>query len=199
MKNIVYEIGQSLYINATNKCSNSCIFCVRNNKEFVYGDLWLDSEPTSEDVISRLKEYDLSKYAEVVFCGYGEPTYRMDVIEDVSSFAHSKGLKTRINTNGHANLINKKDVAPIIVRCIDTIGISLNEVDSKAYDDICLPMYDKAFEEMLAFAKECVELGGNVIFSVVDIIGPKKIEKAKEIAASIGATLRVREEIKWEV
>ena len=134
MKNIVYEIGKSLYINATNRCSNACVFCVRNNKDFIYGDLWLDSEPTADDVINRLKEYDLSKYEEIVFCGYGEPTYRMDVIESVSDFAHKNGLKTRINTNGHANLINDKDVCKTIVNCIDTIGISLNEVDEEDYD-----------------------------------------------------------------
>ena len=196
MKNIVYEIGTSLYINATNRCSNACIFCVRNNKDFVYGDLWLDEEPTPDEVIDALKKHDLSKYKEVVFCGYGEPTYRMDVIEKVSFFAHMNRLKTRINTNGHANLINGKDVTDTIVKCIDTIGVSLNEVDEKDYDDICLPVYKNGYEEMLNFAKLCVAKGGNVVFSVVDCIGKAKIEKAKKIAKDIGAKLRVREEIK---
>ncbi len=193
MNNIVYEIDKSLYINATNKCSNSCTFCVRNNKDFVYGDLWLDSEPKPEDVVNRLKEYDLKNYNEIVFCGYGEPTYRMDVIETVSKFAHENGLKTRINTNGHANLINGKDVAKIIVDNIDTIGISLNEVNEEEYDDICLPMYKEAYKAMLDFAKECVNLGGNVVLSIVDVIGKEKIDKAIKIAADIGAKLRVRE------
>ena len=193
MKNIVYEIGTSLYINATNRCSNACTFCVRNNKDFVYGDLWLDSEPTAEEIVEKLKEYDLTKYNELVFCGYGEPTYRMDVIEVVSKFAHNNGLKTRINTNGHANLINDTDVTGTIVNCIDTIGVSLNEVDESAYDSICLPMYENAYQAMIDFARECVEKGGNVVFSVVDVIGKEKIEKAKEIAASVGAKLRIRE------
>lgn len=193
MKNIVYEIGTSLYINATNRCSNACTFCVRNNKDFVYGDLWLDSEPTAEEIVEKLKEYDLTKYNELVFCGYGEPTYRMDVIEVVSKFAHNNGLKTRINTNGHANLINDTDVTGTIVNCIDTIGVSLNEVDESAYDSICLPMYENAYQAMIDFARECVEKGGNVVFSVVDVIGKEKIEKAKEIAASVGARLRIRE------
>ena len=196
MNNIVYEINDSLYINATNRCSNSCEFCVRNNKEFVYGDLWLKDEPTVEDVLNRLQTYDLSKYKEVVFCGYGEPTYRMDVIEEVATFAHKMGLKTRINTNGHANRINEKDVTSIIVKSIDTIGISLNDVSHDAYNDICHPIYEDGFEEMLDFAKKCIEKGGNVVFSVVDCIGREKIEEAKKIAASLGATLRIREEIK---
>ena len=189
----VYEIGKSLYINATNKCTNSCEFCVRNNKDFVYGDLWLEHEPTVKEVLDRLKEYDLKNYNEVVFCGYGEPTYRLDVIEEVSSFAHAHGLKTRINTNGHANYIHKKDVSDIIVKNIDTIGISLNDISEKEYDEICHPEFEGGFEEMLSFAKLCIEKGGNVIFSVVDVIGKEKIDKATKIAKDIGAKLRVRE------
>lgn len=196
MNNIVYEIGTSLYINATNRCSNACTFCVRNNPEFVYGDLWLDEEPAAEEIIAKLKKRDLAKYTEIVFCGYGEPTYRMDVIEAVSKFAHENGLKTRINTNGHANRINGKDVTQAIVDNIDTIGISLNDVTKKDYQEICNPMYEDGFEEMLSFAKLCIEKGGNVIFSVVDVIGKAKIAKAQQIADSMGAKLRVREEIK---
>ena len=196
MNNIVYEINDSLYINATNRCSNSCEFCVRNNKEFVYGDLWLDEEPTPKDVINRLKALDVSKYTDVVFCGYGEPTYRMDVIEEVAKFAHKNGLNTRINTNGHANRINEKDVTSLIVKSIDTIGISLNDVNHEAYNDICHPIYEDGFEEMLDFAKKCIKKGGNVVFSVVDCIGKKKIEEAKKIAKDLGAKIRIREEIK---
>ena len=191
--NFVYEIGKSLYINATNKCTNACEFCVRNNPNFIYGDLWLEHEPKVDEVLAKLKTYDLKNYDEVVFCGYGEPTYRLDVIEAVSKFAKESYLKTRINTNGHANYIHKKDVSQIIVDCIDTIGISLNDVSEKEYDDICHPEFEGGFEEMLNFAKLCVEKGGNVVFSVVDIIGQSKIARAKEIAKEIGATLRVRE------
>ena len=189
----VYEIDKSLYINATNRCTNSCEFCVRNNKDFVYGDLWLEHEPAPADVINRLMKYDLKNYNEVVFCGYGEPTYRLDVIEAVSEFAHKHGLKTRINTNGHANYIHKKDVSGIIVKNIDTIGISLNDISEKEYDDICHPECEGGFIEMLEFAKRGIDKGGNVIFSVVDVIGKDKIEKAKEIATAVGAKLRIRE------
>lgn len=193
--NFVYEIDKSLYINATNKCTNACEFCVRNNKDFIYGDLWLEHEPTIDEVLAKLKQYNLKNYKEVVFCGYGEPTYRLDVIEAVSKFAHENYLITRINTNGHANYIHNKDVTDIIVKSIDVIGISLNDVTEKDYDDICHPEFEGGFKEMLNFAKLCVKKGGNVIFSVVDIIGQDKIARAKEIAESIGAKLRVREMI----
>ena len=46
---------------------------------------------------------------------------------------------------------------------------------------------------MLDFAKKCVDLGGNVVLSIVDVVGSEKIEKAKHIAKNVGATLRVRE------
>ena len=191
--NFVYTIDRSLYINATNRCTNSCEFCVRNNPNFVYGDLWLEHEPTPDEVLAKLSMYDVKDYDEVVFCGYGEPTYRLDVIEAVSKYAHNHGLKTRINTNGHANYIHGKDVTQTIVDCIDTIGISLNDISHKEYNDICHPEFEDGFEEMLSFAKLCLEKGGNVIFSVVDVIGIEKIEKAKEIAKEIGAKLRIRE------
>ena len=193
--NYVYKIDRSLYINATNRCTNACEFCVRNNKDFIYGDLWLDHEPTPQEVLEKLSAYDLKDFDEVVFCGYGEPTYRLDVIEAVAKYVHKAGLKTRINTNGHANYIHGKDVSQIIVDNVDVIGISLNDIGHKEYNDICHPEFENGYEEMLSFAKLCLEKGGNVIFSVVDIIGKAKIEKAIEIANKIGAKLRIREMI----
>ena len=196
MQKIVYQVENSLYINATNKCTCNCTFCVRSFDNFIYGDLWLDREPTPDEVLNELKKYNLKDYKEVVFCGYGEPTYRLDVIEKVSEYVHSMGGKTRINTNGHGNKINGRDITPIIVKCIDTIGISLNDVNAEEYKEICRPVYGiDGFNIMLDFAKKCVDNGGNVVFSVVDIIGKEKIEKAKEIAKSIGAKLRIREMI----
>lgn len=194
MRNYVYEVGDSIYINATNKCTNACSFCVRNYDEFIYGDLWLDKEPSVEEVLEDLKKYDLSKYKSVVFCGYGEPTYRLDVIKAVSKYAHENNLKTRINTNGHGNRINEENAAKVLAENIDIIGISLNEVDANSYNEICHSIYkEEAFDIMLDFARECVALGGKVVLSIVDIIGQEKIEKAKQIAKNIGAELRIRE------
>ena len=194
MENVVYELGDSLYINATNRCTNACAFCVRNYEENIYGDLWLDSEPSPEYILNELKKYDLSKYKSIVFCGYGEPTYRLDVIEAVSKYADSNGLTTRINTNGHGDKINDGKAAKVLVDNIDIIGISLNEVNAQAYDELCHSIYGKeGFDIMIAFAKKCVELGGNVIFSIVDVVGEEKINKAKQIAQDIGAKLRVRQ------
>ena len=112
---IVYEVGKGLYINLTNRCTNSCDFCVRSTKDGYYGDLWLDSEPSADDVIEELKRLDLSTYSELVFCGYGEPTIRIDEIVAVSKYVRSvSDIHTRINTNGQANLIHGCDVTPML-------------------------------------------------------------------------------------
>ena len=177
-KQYVYEIGGKLYANLTNRCSNACEFCVRNydtDRRKPHGyegyDLWLDKEPSAEEVIAALDKFDLAKYKELVFCGYGEPTYRFEVLEEVAAYAHKKGLRTRINTNGQANAILGRDVSERLCRAIDVIGISLNEVTAEKYDAICHSIFGKkAFDIMVDFAKLCVAHGGNVVFSVVDCI-----------------------------
>ncbi|MGN0771945.1 MAG: TatD family nuclease-associated radical SAM protein [Christensenellales bacterium] len=192
---IVYTVDDKLYINLTNRCSNRCEFCVRYYDKPVYGDLWLKDEPTAEQVIEILqKDYDVTKYPEVVFCGYGEPTYKFDEIVAICDYVHSKGGKTRINTNGQGNRINGRNIAPEMSRIMDSINVSLNATDKVRYDAICHSEYGiEAFDIMLDFAKECVKAGGNVVLSVVDCIGEQEIEKARKIAQSIGAKLRVRQ------
>ncbi len=193
--NIVYVVGNNLYINMTNRCSNRCEFCVRYYDKPIYGDLWLNDEPTAQQVIESLSnDFDIKKYDEVVFCGYGEPTYRFDDIQIVCDFVHSQGKKTRINTNGQANAILGRDITQQICRCIDTINISLNATDAQKYDQICHSCYGQdAFDIMIDFAKKCVSHKGNVVLSVVDCIGQEEIDKAQQIANNIGAKLRVRE------
>ena len=130
---------------------------------------------------------------EVVFCGFGEPTYRLDVMCEVADFAHARGLRTRVNTNGQGSEINGRDISADIASHIDTVNVSLNATDAEKYDEICHSIYGKrGFDVMLDFAKKCVMRGADVVLSVVDIIGEEEIEKAQEIADSIGARLRVR-------
>ncbi len=191
----VYKVDDNLYINLTNRCSNRCEFCVRYYDKPVYGDLWIGHEPTAQEVIDILdKCYNLADYREIVFCGFGEPTYRFDAIEKISEYIHSKGARTRINTNGQANEILGEDITERIVKCIDTINVSLNATDAEKYDKICHSQYGlRAFDIMLDFAKKCVEHGGNVVLSIVDCVGEEEIAKARKIAEKIGAKLRVRE------
>lgn len=192
---IIYVVGNSLYINLTNRCTNRCEFCVRYYDKPVYGNLWLKDEPTAEYVIDSLeKEWDLSKYKEVVFCGFGEPTYRIEDICTICKYLHGKGKLTRINTNGHGSKIAGRDISAECVSNLDKINISLNATDKEKYDAICHCQYgEDGFDIMLDFAKSCVAAGCNTVLSVVDSIGAEEIEKAKNIAESIGARLKVRE------
>ena len=208
MNTYVYTIYGNIYIILTYYCSIACVFCVRNHEstrdvwefdshsgEGDY-DLWLDREPSYKDVSDILDKMDFSRYKEMVFCGYGEPSARFDLVEMLCVYAHERGIKTRINTNGQGNAILGKDIAPRMCLCIDTINVSLNATDAQSYDRLCHSVYgEKAFDIMLDFAKECVRCGGNVVLSIVDCVPPEQLQKAAEIARDIGAKLRVRKMI----
>ena len=205
MNTYVYTIYGNIYINLTNYCSNACEFCLRNHESVMDGrgfgshkgegdyDLWLDREPSYTDVTEILDKMDFSRYKEMVFCGYGEPSARFDLVEMLAGYAHDRGIKTRINTNGQGSAILGKDIAPRMAKCIDTINVSLNATDPESYDKLCHSRFGlKAFDIMLDFAKECVRCGGNVVLSIVDCVPPEQLQRAAEIAREIGAKLRVR-------
>ncbi len=198
MDTITYQIGNGVYINLTNKCSNDCVFCERNRISGVEGYyLWLKNEPTAEMVIENLKTYDLKDFDEVIFCGFGEPTYKWEEIKEVADFSHSIGKSTRLNTNGQGNLINGYDITQEIANYIDKVNVSLNNGNSKRYNEDNRSIFGEvAFQEIQNFAKKCIEKGVHTTFSVVDCISKEEIEAARQIALAIGANFRVREEIK---
>ena len=194
MNNYVYIIGKKIYINLTNRCSNTCDFCIRQGRQGMADTpLWMDEEPCAEDVIEQLPA-NLDEYDdEVVFCGFGEPTYNLETLDEVASYLHCVDKTTRINTNGQANLIHKEDVTDLIVTSCDVINVSLNECNADKYQAHCKSIYGaKAFDALLEFAKLCKQRGGNVIFSVVDIIGEKDVAECQKLADKLGIPLRVR-------
>lgn len=197
---ITYEVEGKLYLNITNKCPCNCTFCIRNNGDGAYGSepLWLEHQPTAEEIIDDLKKCDLSRYPEVVFCGYGEPTCEIEILKEVAGYIRSvSDIKIRVNTNGLSDLINKRDTASEFKGIVDTVSISLNASESEAYNAVTRPSFkDKdCFEEMLSFASRVKNYVPNTVFTVVDIIGEEEIEKSRKIAESIGIKLRVREYI----
>ena len=101
MNTITYVYGDKIYLNLTNKCSNNCEFCIRRNNDGLLDYyLWLDKEPTADEVIADLEKYELDKYDEAVFCGFGEPLYAIDVLIETADWLKAHGVKTRLNTNG---------------------------------------------------------------------------------------------------
>lgn len=188
-----YDIDGKLYINLTNKCSNNCDFCVRHKPYYEGYYLWLKKEPTFDDVIKSLP--DLKKYKEVVFCGYGEPTYKVDEIVALGEYFKKCGLTTRLNTNGQGNEINKRDITKELSKVIDIMSISLNQSDKKKYDEICHSVYgQKAFDAILDFAKKCVQNKIDTYLSIVKVDGVD-VALCEKVAKSVGAKLKAREYI----
>ena len=195
----VYALDGNLYVNLTNKCSNGCDFCVRNERTSYFGHyLWLNhGEPATEKVIAACNGLgDLSKYKEAVFCGFGEPTYRMEQMVELCDYFHSKGLKTRLNTNGQGSLINKRDIIPEIKGKIDRINVSLNASCWEKYQKICRSQFgENGFGAMIEFARNCKRAGFECRFSIVDCIGEEEIELCKKLAQKVNVPLYIRKYI----
>ncbi len=186
----VYEYDGKSYINLTNKCTNKCTFCIRNNHNGVDGyNLWLKKEPTAREVIELLEK----DKRDVVFCGFGEPTIRIEELKEIAKHVKSYGGNVRLNTNGHASAFHKRDIAKELAGLVDLVSISLNNSDPGKYDEVCHSVYGKeGYLHMLQFARDCVANGIAVKFSVVDVIGEEDIARCKKIAEEIGASFRVR-------
>lgn len=192
----MYDYGGGLYFNLTNRCPCSCSFCVRSKVDSLGSadNLWLDREPSADEVIAAIKKTDLSKYTEVVFCGYGEPLVRLKELIAIADYIKEvSDLPVRVNTNGLGNLIHGRDVMSELAGHVDAVSVSLNAPDSKRYVEICRPEFgEAAYEAMLEFARSAVRIMGDVTMSVVDVISEDEIAKCSEIARKIGAKFRVR-------
>ncbi len=196
---ITYKVSNALYVNVTNACTNSCDFCIRNNGDGAYGSesLWLLYEPSVDEILSSIFSHTLSDFSELVFCGYGEPTCRLDAICEVARRVKAKSdIKIRVNTNGQANLIAKRDTAPDF-SVFDSVSISLNASNSEKYESICHPVYkNKTFPAILEFARNVKNYVQNVQFSIVDDgLSEKEITECRLIAEKTGVPLRIREYI----
>ncbi|MCF8242859.1 MAG: YchF/TatD family DNA exonuclease [Melioribacteraceae bacterium] len=187
-----YKIGNSLYINVTNRCNADCVFCDRKGEAIISGynlKMSKSEEPGAETYISEIG--DPKKYKEIVFCGYGEPTIRWDVVKTVAKYVKDNGGKTRMNTDGHGNFINKKDITPELSGLIDTVSISLNSTDPGQYAKL-MRVDPKLHAEMIDFAKKA----NNYSHVVMSIVGLNEVdtEKAKQfVTQEMGVDFRLRE------
>lgn len=190
--------GKNIYVNMTNRCPCSCVFCLRQTKKLLEGNsLWLkDGEPSVEEVLSLFAQYDLTKINELVFCGFGEPLERLyDVCTVIDTLKQQyPALKVRVNTVGLANLIYGKDITPELKGRFDTVSISLNAPNAEEFlaltrSKFGLPSYD-AVKNFARLAKRYVP---NVVMTVVEKVMPEeKIEVCRKICTDLGVTLRVR-------
>lgn len=187
---IAYKIRDTLYLNITNRCTNTCKFCIRFHTDYVKGhNLRLEKEPTAEELIKAIG--NPKDYREIVFCGYGEPFLRLDLIKKVARWIKKQGGKVRINTNGHGNIIHGRKVLKELKGLIDSVSVSLNAPDKETYDKICNPRYPNAYEEVIEFIKDAKKYISNVRVTVVDL--PEvDIEKCERIASELSVKFKIR-------
>ncbi|MFI3165375.1 MAG: TatD family nuclease-associated radical SAM protein [Bacillota bacterium] len=192
---ILYNVGNGLYVNTTNRCPANCTFCIRNHADGIMptDNLWLEREPTVDEICEKISNTDISKFSEIVFCGFGEPSVRLFDICKVVEFIRSvSDIPIRIDTNGLANLIHNKSVEDAF-SVFDVVSISLNGFDAESYQAVTRSKFGiKSFDEMLKFASEVQKHCDKVIMTVVDSIGETAIEKSRVIANSCSVDFRVR-------
>lgn len=195
MLTMLYTVGNKIYVNLTNRCPCACTFCIRQNGDGAYGSdsLWLEREPTVDEVIAEFGKYDISKYTEVVFCGYGEPMERAEDVAFIGRYIRENlGLPVRLNTNGLGDKINGKPTAEMLEGAVDIVSISLNQCDKEKYNAVTRPKWEDGFDAMISFAADCKKYVPKVMFTVVDVIPPEDISRCKALAMSLGIELRVR-------
>jgi len=194
---VTYIAYDGLYVNMTNRCSNDCDFCERNIIDSV-GDadsLWLEHEPSCQEVLASITERDLSRFSELVFCGFGEPMMRAEDLLWVAGHVKqiAPNLPIRINTNGHANLIAGRDITPEMAGVIDRLSVSLNRADEKAYTEHMRPDFGSdAFDGLLSFVEKAREYVPDITLTVLDMITPEELARCREIAEKLGVAFRVR-------
>ncbi len=202
-ENLLYFLDDKPYINMTNNCSNRCVFCVRDQKEDVQGsNLWLNQDnKKTKDYIDQIIDNSkkIENVKEIVFCGYGEPLIKINEVVEIAKYLKENypNLKIRINTNGHANAIHKKNIAPLLSPYIDSISVSLNAQNEELYNRISNPRIDNAYEEVKRFIRACVEEKIKTTASVVNNVPHYQIDTARceKIAKSLGANFRARDYI----
>lgn len=194
---ILYKVHNNLYVNLTNRCTCNCTFCLRNEKETVgeSDTLWLEREPSVEEVEKEFEKFSLDDYDEIVFCGFGEPTERFDDLIEIAKFIKQKyGKKIRLNTNGQGSLSNGKDITPLMQGLIDTVSISLNTPNEERYHELVRSRFgNQAFQAMLDFARNSKKYVSNVILSTVSTtISEEEEKECQKICEELGVTYRIR-------
>lgn len=197
---ILYKVHNNLYVNLTNRCPCACTFCLRQIMDRIGESdrLWLEREPSKEEVIAEFDKFDMTQYEEVVFCGFGEPMEALDVLLPVAKYVkETYKMPIRINTNGLGNLIHGRDITPELEGLIDTISISLNTPNAERYHELVRSKFgDQSFDAMLDFAEKCTRYVPKVVMSTVDTTLTKEEEaECRKICDKIGAVYRIRP---WE-
>lgn len=188
---IAYQIRDSLYLNITNRCTNHCSFCAKFRDFTVKGhQLCLEREPSAEEVKEAIG--DPGRYAEVVFCGYGEPLIRLDLVKEIAAWLKRRNVVVRVNTDGQANLVHGRNILPELQGLIDSLSVSLNAPDAASYQAICQSQFGErgytALKEFLVQAPRYIPSVTATAVSLPDI----DIQACRKLAEQLGVSFRER-------
>jgi TatD family-associated radical SAM protein len=189
---VTYQIDNNLYLSITDRCTLECAFCPKTLGDMtVKGyDLSFDHRPTAEEIIAAIA--DPAGYDEVVFCGYGEPTMRLNVLLEVAGDIKARGGRVRLNTDGLSNLVHKQDTLPQLAECVDALSVSLNAQNQEVYDRHCRPNLPGSYEAMLAFLREAPKHFKDVTATAIDGLEGVDIAACEAIAREMGVKFRRR-------
>ena len=189
---ITYKIENRLYLSITDRCTLSCTFCPKNNGILRVGDydLSMDHRPDTQEIIQAMD--DPGRYDEVVFCGYGEPTLRLNVLLKVARHIKAQGGKVRVNTDGITNLVHKDNVLPEMATCVDAVSVSMNAQDAEVYERHCRPGLRGSYESMLRFLADATHHIPSVTATAIDGLQGVDIPACRRLAGELGVRFRRR-------
>lgn len=189
---IGYTIGNSRYLNVTNRCSLRCRFCPKFNSGWDVREynMRLHREPSADELVEAAG--NPTEYDEIVFCGMGEATMRLDVLLTVARRLREKGAKLRLNTSGVANIEHGRDVAPELARYIQSLSISLNAQNEAIYNQHCQPKRPGTYASVLEFIQSAKASGADVTVTAVDGLPGVDIAACEALAANMGVKFRRR-------
>lgn len=193
----VYKVGKNLYINLTNRCNANCVFCLRQTREEMEnsGSLWLEREPSVAEIQDSFRAWVVENFNEVVFCGFGEPTLRLDAVLEIADFVHrTYGKPVRLNTNGLANLEYGRDITPLLQGKIDILSVSLNTPDREKYYALTRNKFGvSSFDGMLDFVRRAKAYVPEIVLSTVaTTLTAEEEQKCRAICEELGVTYRIR-------
>ena len=192
---LTYTFGDRVYINLTDGCSLKCYFCLKNNGEGPHAedyDLHLERQPSAKEIRDALPE--LADYREVVFCGFGEPTLRLPTLLELAEYFQRQKMPVRLNTDGLANRIYRRDITPQFAGRVDRISVSLNAPDAETYQRICHPPWPDAFDYLLDFIRNARTHVSEVTATAIEGLEGVDIEAVRALAEDeLGVPFRPRQ------
>lgn len=193
MTTLSYRIEDRLYLNITDRCTLACTFCPKHNGSCTVHDydLTLQHRPTTEQIIEAID--DPARYSQIVFCGFGEPTLRLKVLLGVARNIKARGGQVRVNTDGLANRVHKRNVLPELASCVDALSVSMNAQDEQTYDRHCRPALRGSFQDMLSFLELAPNYLRDVTASAIDGLDGVDIAACQAMASARGVAFRRRE------